>query len=30
VLLAFQLMMANTWISVEDNPKVGDWSQIFE
>jgi hypothetical protein len=29
-LLAFQLMLANTWISVDDNPKKGDWSQLFE
>ncbi len=29
-LLAFQLKLANTWISVEDNPKTGDWSQLFE
>ncbi len=29
-LLAFQLMLANTWISVEDNPRTGDWSQLLE
>jgi hypothetical protein len=29
-LLAFQLMLANTWISVDDNPRVGDWSQLLE
>lgn len=29
-VLAFQLKLANTWISVEDNPKTGDWSQLFE
>ena len=28
-VLAFQLMMANTWISVTDNPKSGDWSQLI-
>lgn len=33
-LLAFQLMLANTWISVEQekdtNPRYGDWSQLLE
>jgi hypothetical protein len=29
-VLAFQLMLAKTWISVEDNPKTGDWSQLIE
>ena len=29
-LLGFQLMLANTWIGAEDNPKKGDWSQIIE
>jgi hypothetical protein len=29
-VLAFQLMIANTWISVSDNPSPGDWSQLFE
>jgi hypothetical protein len=29
-LLGFQLMAANIWISVEDNPKTGDWSQLIE
>ena len=31
VLLIFQLMLAKTWISAEDNPKVSDgWSQLFQ
>jgi hypothetical protein len=30
VVLAFQLMIAKTWIEVADNPKVGDWMQLFE
>jgi hypothetical protein len=29
-LLAFQLMLADVWISVEDNPAPGDWSQLFQ
>ncbi|MEI8039445.1 MAG: hypothetical protein WCJ14_13745 [Verrucomicrobiota bacterium] len=30
VLLIFQLMLAKTWISAEDNPKASDgWSQLF-
>jgi hypothetical protein len=29
-LLAFQLMLADVWINVEDNPNQGDWSQLFE
>lgn len=29
-LLAFQLVLANKWISVEDNPKPGDWSQLLD
>ena len=29
-LLAFQVMLAKTWISVEDNPRTGDWSQLIE
>lgn len=29
VVLAFQLMTANTWISAEDNPTRGDWSQLM-
>jgi hypothetical protein len=28
VVLAFQLMTANVWISAEDNPKTGDWMQL--
>jgi hypothetical protein len=28
-LLTFQLLLANVWISVEDNPKAGDWAQIL-
>ncbi|MEI6176877.1 MAG: hypothetical protein WCS43_08300 [Verrucomicrobiota bacterium] len=30
VVLVFQLMIAKTWIEVADNPKVGDWMQLFE
>lgn len=34
VLLAFQLMLAKTWISVDQekeiNPRYGDWTQLFE
>jgi hypothetical protein len=29
-ILAFQLMLANTWISAEDNPRQGDWSQLLD
>jgi hypothetical protein len=29
-VLAFQLMTADTWISVEDNPKKGDWTLLLE
>ena len=29
-VLAMQLMISNIWISVEDNPKVGDWAQLIE
>jgi hypothetical protein len=29
-VLAFQLMVAKTWINAEDNPKTGDWSQLIE
>jgi hypothetical protein len=29
-VLTFQLMLAKTWIDVEDNPRVGDWSQLLE
>ena len=29
-ILAFQLMLAKTWISAEDNPRTGDWSQLIE
>ena len=29
-LLAFQLMLADVWISVDDNPNPGVWSQIFD
>jgi hypothetical protein len=28
-LLTFQLLLADVWISVEDNPKAGDWAQIL-
>jgi hypothetical protein len=30
VVLAFQLMTASVWISVEDNPRAGEWSQLME
>ena len=29
-VLVFQLMLADIWISAEDNPKKGDWAQIIE
>lgn len=29
-LLVFQVMIAKTWIAVEDNPRTGDWSQLIE
>jgi hypothetical protein len=28
VVLAFQLMTANVWISAADNEKAGDWMQL--
>ncbi len=30
VVLVFQLMLADIWISAEDNPKTGDWAQLIE
>ncbi len=30
VVLAFQLMTASTWISAEDNPRTGEWSQLMD
>lgn len=30
LILVFQLMLAGTWISAEDNPRSGDWSQLLE
>ena len=30
IVLAFQLVTADTWISVEDNPKKGDWTLLLE
>jgi hypothetical protein len=30
LLLSLQLVLANKWISAEDNPRTGDWSQIIE
>lgn len=30
VVFFFQVTTAKTWISVEDNPKSGDWTQIVE
>jgi len=30
LVLTFQLMTANVWISVEDNPRVGEWSQLMD
>lgn len=30
LVLIFQLLLAKTWISVEDNPKAGDWAQLIE
>ncbi len=29
-VLTFQLLLAKKWIDVEDNPRVGDWSQVLE
>ena len=29
VVLAFQLMTANTWINSEDSQTKGDWMQLF-
>ena len=29
-ILVFQLMLANVWISADDNPRSGDWSQLLE
>lgn len=28
-VLAFQLMIANTWVSAKDNPEQGSWGQLF-
>jgi hypothetical protein len=30
VVLILQLMLANVWISAEDNVKTGDWAQLIE
>ncbi|MEX1114624.1 MAG: hypothetical protein WEB53_05210 [Akkermansiaceae bacterium] len=30
LVLAFQLMTANVWINVEDNPRAGEWSQLMD
>lgn len=30
IVLGFQIAIANIWVNVEDNPKVGEWSQIIE
>lgn len=30
VVLVLQLMTANVWVSAEDNPKTGEWSQLIE
>ena len=30
VFLILQLMLANVWISAEDNPKKGEWAQLLE
>jgi len=30
LVLTFQLMTANVWISVEDNPRAGEWSQLMD
>jgi hypothetical protein len=29
LVLAFQFLIANTWINADDNPKKGDWSQLL-
>ncbi len=28
IVLTFQLMTASAWISAEDNPRSGEWSQL--
>ena len=28
IVLAFQLMTASVWVSAEDNPRTGDWTQL--
>lgn len=30
LLLIFQVMLAGTWVNVEDNPRSGDWSQLLD
>jgi len=30
VVLALQLLQAKVWIGVEDNPKVNQWTQLFD
>lgn len=30
LLLTLQLVLASKWISAEDNPRTGDWSQLIE
>jgi hypothetical protein len=30
VVLVLQLMTANVWVSAEDNPKTGEWTQLIE
>lgn len=29
-VLSFQLIIANTWITARDNPKLGDWTQLMD
>jgi hypothetical protein len=30
LVLTLQLLLANKWISAEDNDRSGDWSQLIE
>jgi hypothetical protein len=30
VVLVLQIMTANVWVSAEDNPKTGEWSQLMD
>jgi hypothetical protein len=30
VVLSFQIMTANVWVSAKDNAKSGEWSQLMD